>query len=328
MQDQSNRPDFQAHARMTEGDQGRFGDGFRILQGRQEYVTYLEHSSVRVWPSDVAAHYDSHVHSATEIILPHRGVSVYQLPGRVYNVHPGEILFVPAGCPHTLTENADTLRYLFLFEPSPLLTLQDMPSVSAMTRQPIYLTESDELTKPVASLLLKTVDCYFRREEMWNTECYSYLLQIFALLGRRYLREQAPQAPEKRGSIDPEVMNSAMTYIGEHYMRDLTLAEVAAFTGFSKYYFSRVFKEFAGVSFLDYLTVKRLNAAAGLLIHSDRPIRDIAKEAGFGSVATFNRIFREQKHCTPTQFRTIYGASSPAPGRLPYLFPTQEKEMI
>ena len=29
--------------------------------------------------------------------------------------------------------------------------------------------------------------------------------------------------------------------------------------------------------------------------------------AGFGSVGTFNRIFRQRKHCTPTQFRTIYG---------------------
>ena len=27
----------------------RFPDGFRIMQGQQEYVTYIEHSSLRVW---------------------------------------------------------------------------------------------------------------------------------------------------------------------------------------------------------------------------------------------------------------------------------------
>ena len=27
----------------------RFPDGFRILKGNQEYVTYIEHSSLRVW---------------------------------------------------------------------------------------------------------------------------------------------------------------------------------------------------------------------------------------------------------------------------------------
>ena len=35
----------------------------------------------------------------------------------------------------------------------------------------------------------------------------------------------------------------------------------------------------------------------------------MARNSGFGSVATFNRIFREEKKCTPTQFRAIYGST-------------------
>ena len=31
----------------------RYEDGFRVLQGRREYVTYLDDSSVRIWYSDV-----------------------------------------------------------------------------------------------------------------------------------------------------------------------------------------------------------------------------------------------------------------------------------
>ena len=34
-------------------------------------------------------------------------------------------------------------------------------------------------------------------------------------------------------------------------------------------------------------------------------IRDVAAESGFGSVATFNRLFRESKGCTPSQYRVI-----------------------
>ena len=314
-----------AFAQAPQEESGRFADGFRILQGKQEFVTYREHSSIRVWPSDVAAHYDSHVHSAVEIILPHRGVSVYQLPEREYRVLPGETLIIPAGCPHTLTESEDTLRYLILFEPGPLLAMQDIPPVGALTREPIYLKQADELTGKVCALLLEAVECYFRREPMWNTECYGSLLKVYALLGRQYLRETEPAAPERHRSIDPELMNSAMSYIGENCMRELTLEEVASFAGFSKYYFSRVFKEYAGVSFLDYLTDKRLNAAASLLTHTDRPIRQIAQEAGFGSVATFNRVFRERKHCTPTQFRTIYGETARSPRRRALVFPPQER---
>jgi transcriptional regulator GlxA family with amidase domain len=44
-----------------------------------------------------------------------------------------------------------------------------------------------------------------------------------------------------------------------------------------------------------------------LLIRSNCSMREVAIESGFGSVATFNRVFREKKGCTPTQYRAIYG---------------------
>jgi len=44
-----------------------------------------------------------------------------------------------------------------------------------------------------------------------------------------------------------------------------------------------------------------------LLIRTNRSMHDVAIESGFGSVATFNRVFREKKGCTPSQYRTIYG---------------------
>ena len=133
MTEENISPVLPIYENLPEEDGGRFTDGFRILHGKQEYVTYREHSSIRVWSSEVPGHFDSHVHSAVEIILPHRGVSVYQLSDRVYRVHPGEVLIIPPGFPHMLTESGDIQRYLILFEPAPLFTLQDMPSVSAMT---------------------------------------------------------------------------------------------------------------------------------------------------------------------------------------------------
>lgn len=298
-------------------ERSRFPDGFRILQGKQEYVTYVEHSSIRIWPSEVPGHFDNHMHSAVEIIMPYRGAVIYHLPEKDYRVEAGEILIIPSGCPHALTEKEGLGRYLMLFEPSPLYAMQDMPGISPLTQAPIYLHEDSELQSQVSRLLMQTVDCYFRKEPMWNSECYSFLLQMYALLGRQYLRMNAAQEPARRRSIDPEIMNSAVTYIGEHYMDDISLESVAKFTGFSKYYFSRTFKDFFGISFSAYLTVKRVNAAANLLTRSNQSIREIAMSSGFGSVATFNRIFREQKNCTPSQYRAIYGTGLSPVGEKP-----------
>lgn len=293
------------------GNRSHFPDGFRILQGTQEYISYVEHSSIRVWPSDVPAHFPMHEHSAIEIIMPHRGVPVYRMSHQEFRVQPNEVLILPSGCLHELTEPEDILRYLILFEPNPLTILRDMPALSAMMCKPIHLQTGDELCRPACNLLMKVVKCYTDREPMWNAQCYSYLTQLYVLLGKRYLQFAAPEGRERSAGIEPAIFNSVMTYINEHYMEDISLEDAALFAGFSKCYFSRIFKQFSGLTFSEYLTLKRLNAATNLLANATCPIGEVARLSGFSSSSTFNRIFRERHHCTPTQYRMMNGPILP-----------------
>lgn len=292
----------------TESGSSRFPDGFRIMQGTQEYITYLDHSSIRVWYSDVPAHFDMHSHSAVEIILPQKGVPVYHLKDKDYAVQPGEILIIPSDCPHALTEPEDLSRHLLLFEPGPLTLMRDLPNLSEMMRQPILLRGHSEWQQAVGRLLMQVVDCYFRKEPLWNTECYSYLMKAYALLGRYHLRIGTPPRHAGSRKIESAIMNSAITFINEHYMEDISLEDVAVFAGFSKCYFSRLFKQFCSLSFSEFLTRKRLNVAAELLIHTRLPVKEIVVSSGFGSIAAFNRVFKAHKQCTPTQYRLIYGS--------------------
>ena len=90
-------------------------------------------------------------------------------------------------------------------------------------------------------------------------------------------------------------------------LEELSLDDVAAFAGFSRYYFSRSFKKQTGYFFKDYLCQKRLQVAMELLTRTELSMREVASRSGFGSVATFNRAFREKNGCTPSKYRAIYG---------------------
>ena len=289
--------------RSDEKKNKRFPDGFRIMQGQQEYVSYTEHSSIRIWESESATHFDVHRHSAVELIMPLEGASIYQMPDREYRVEAGQLLIIPPDLPHSLTEIEGTRRYLMLFEPNPLMSLRDQPSINQVLKEPIHLKEDSELRTRINGLLLQVVAVYFEQEPMWNARCYAYLLQLYATLGS----QPAFSRDEESIRIDSEILNGAMSYINQHYMEDISLEDVASFTGFSRFYFSRVFRQFAGCSFTEYLTRKRMNVATDLLIRTDAPIQTIASQSGFGSVATFNRVFRKQNQCTPTQYRAIHG---------------------
>ena len=74
----------------------RYEDGFRVMQGKREYVTYLEDSSFRMWYSDIPWRYDSHVHSAVEVVLTLEGSVDYVVDGQEYTVRKGEILLIRA----------------------------------------------------------------------------------------------------------------------------------------------------------------------------------------------------------------------------------------
>ena len=284
----------------------RFPDGFRYMHGKQEYVTYRERSTLRVWYSETPRSYESHYHSAVEIIMPTRGEVVYTLPGCTYRVQAGEVLIVPSNYIHELSMQAGSARYLLLFEPDAMLGMRDMTQVDDMLSMPLYLCAQSELTEEVRGLLEKVIACYEDEAPMWNTVCYGWLLQMYARLGRQHLQRMERLGEDGEDGVDSDVINSARLYIDHNCMTDISLDDMAAFSGFSKYYFSRVFKRQLGIPFSEYVRRRRVGLAEDLLIHSRKPIQEIAADAGFGSIATFNRVFREMKRCSPTRYREIY----------------------
>ena len=285
----------------------RYEDGFRVMQGRREYVTYPDDSSFRVWYSDVPWRYESHDHSAVEICLTLEGVVEYTVNGTPYQVRRGEALIIPPDHLHSLNMGENSARYLFLFEPETVFGMRDIKIMMQQFNRVFYLHDGSEAHERVRELLLKAQGIYERNDAMWNTACYGYILQIYAVLGQHYLTSARLKQREPVGGVDSEVITAAMGYINSHYQEDLSLDDVAEFAGFSRYYFSRSFKKQTGYSFKDYVCQKRIQVAMDLLIRSNRSMKDVAIESGFGSVATFNRVFREKKGCTPTQYRAIYG---------------------
>lgn len=97
-----------------------------------------------------------------------------------------------------------------------------------------------------------------------------------------------------------------LDYIDSHYTEELTLDNIADFSGFSKYHFTRLFKQYTDSTFYDYLIYRRIKAAEELLANPELSITEIALQSGFSSISTFNRIFKQKKGCTPSEYRSLY----------------------
>lgn len=69
-----------------------------------------------------------------------------------------------------------------------------------------------------------------------------------------------------------------------------------------------IFKQKYGVTPKEYADVLRLRAAKEMLTASQNRVIDEAYQAGFSSLAAFNRFFKQQTGQTPTEYRKEHRA--------------------
>lgn len=93
-----------------------------------------------------------------------------------------------------------------------------------------------------------------------------------------------------------------MKYIRDHFRQEVTLEDVAEATGYSYHYISRMVGKNFGIPFTQLLAQYRIAYACNLLNKQAHTISQVAMDAGFGSIRSFNRIFREIMHMAPEDY--------------------------
>lgn len=99
--------------------------------------------------------------------------------------------------------------------------------------------------------------------------------------------------------------NRAVDYIFSHYARELSLEEVAEHMGMKPTYFSRVFKQATGRSFVEFVNRLRISKSCELLVDGRKHVTDVCFESGFNNISNFNRRFQQLKGMTPSHYRRL-----------------------
>lgn len=95
-------------------------------------------------------------------------------------------------------------------------------------------------------------------------------------------------------------------YIEKHYREKIYLDDLSEILGISPTYMSRLFKKEMGVAFQDYVNQVRIERACNLLKYSDESLSVIAEYMHFPSQSYFGKIFKNQMHMTPKEYRNRY----------------------
>ncbi len=139
-----------------------------------------------------------------------------------------------------------------------------------------------------------------RRECTLGGECSE---QLLAYILKCILWEGAGEAypsAKARGGI-----KSAISYMHIHFRENISLRTVAAQAGYHPTYFSEVFREATGESYIEMLTRLRLGSARTMLANGFS-VSDACFLSGFGSLSGFLAVFKKHLHMSPREYRARY----------------------
>lgn len=97
-----------------------------------------------------------------------------------------------------------------------------------------------------------------------------------------------------------------LEYCLEHYKEDISVYRVAAALGITEHTVTRVFTNVLRCNFRKYINFLRLSDVIRTLTETSDSITDIAKDAGFDTLRTFNRVFSGEYGCSPSDYRKKY----------------------
>jgi len=231
----------------------------------------------------------------SSLIIQRRGGKSFSSPSRI-----GEFSINPAGHesywtglapahlnmrpdPAKLEEMACDLRRVGMarFQFLSVFRLHD-PTIEHIAR--IFSLELNRAPHPVQQLLIE-----------------SLAVTLCAHLLRSYTNAVGIEA---RSSGAPEVASlaRAIAYIEDSPERNVTLAELAAAAGISRFHFSRLFKRKIGQSPVRYVERSRIEQAKILIVQAELSLADIAQAVGFADQSHFTRRFKFHEGRTPGQF--------------------------
>ena len=100
-----------------------------------------------------------------------------------------------------------------------------------------------------------------------------------------------------------ERLKKILSYLQDHYMEKLTLADISAEVNICSSECCRFFKKYMKQSLFEYLLAFRIEKSLPLLNDPHLSITEISNRAGFSSSSYYTKVFRERMGCSPSQYR-------------------------
>ena len=253
-----------------------------------------------------------HWHDEFEFGVVTRGSLIYKTNQHEYVLNEGDAVFI----------NSGVLHYLHLLVPAPEARIYTQffdRSFLAGSAESIF--DMKYVTPVIEQKQLDLIPFYHNRKNdryflsqladaariaQEGKAFYEFRLRnLFSSLWETiYSRATELEAVDMTESMhDIERVKIMLTFIREHYHEKLTVPQIADCIPVSERECYRLFQNNLGMTPTEFLISLRLKKARDLLITTRKSVVEIALESGFGNSSYFGKVFRQEFHMSPGDYR-------------------------
>lgn len=248
-----------------------------------EWKNFLSNANIRVEKGE-NFNFPVHLHTSYEFIAVTDGEMEITADGVAYKLKKGESMLVFPNMVHEFKTERNSAHILCIFSGT-VVAAFDKAHSAQLPVNPAF-TPSEFYVNKLASL-----------DESASTSEVKGLL--YSILGE--FEKNAKY--RKRTQENEELLVKILRFVESEYSTDCTLGTLSSALGYNYVYLSRYFGDRMGISFTEYVNRYRINEACYLIANSDKTFIDVALEAGFDSLRSFNRNFKAQMGQTPGEYR-------------------------
>lgn len=259
-----------------------------------KYVDQVNH--VSAIEKTIRGRTDFHVHEFFEIEFVVGGSGKHLINESEYDIRVGSTYFIAPGTFHRIVCTPELNIVTIMFDETVLSNLL-VPKLFEDTSDYYLSLGKDELDEiyALAKILINNLKI---QDEYTNLFINNIINCIIVKIVRDKNQNVTKQPTERYAAL-----NDALRYLYNNFMDNPTLNKLARITGYSPNYFSKIFTEYTGKSFVDFLNSLKISRAKMLLSSGNKSVSEIAFDCGFSSLSNFYRVFRDHTGLKPLEYR-------------------------
>ena len=237
------------------------------------------------------------IHKDIEFHYVFEGNEVYILNGHEHPIGKGDLVCVNSYTPH---------NYYSLAKGKSVTLIVSTDHLAKNGLNPSTLRFNECIRDAaIGEMILKIVTECNGSGAAHDLSMNAMILSLIAYLATRYARTQTKEEAARGLMLlgaQYRYVCRAIDYISENFTNAITLDELCALCGLSKYHFIRVFKQVTGDTPNEYVNKIRLKYAKQLLLKGAN-VTEAATASGFSDAHYFSNCFKKYEGCRPSQIK-------------------------